>query len=270
MSQFIEEELLRDALIRGLREGEFQTYSQLLDLVKPRLKDEFGSQLANNPNDTYYEKGNLRPEDEWTLHRLIWDLITQGVLVPGSNSGNPSWPHLSLTPHGKDALAKTGPTPYDPASYLQEAWESASKIDVNVMTYLTESVNSFRRGLYLASTVMLGVASEAAFLSLCGVVSQKAGEKKADKIERANTLHKKHALVMPWIIQSGNLEDAPELKNSVDTFLDDLFHAYRLTRNNAGHPTGVEIPREEVYAHLTTFPHYLRTVSDLIEHLKRI
>jgi len=266
----IEEELLREALIQVLRGGKpFQNYPQLLGFVKPRLKEEIGNQLAKHPHDTYYERDNLRPEDEWTLHRLTWDLIIQGVLVPGS-PGNPAWPNLSLTPYGKHTLEKTGPTPYDPSSYFQEAFESANKIDVTVMTYLKESVNSFRRGLYLASTVMLGVASEAAFLSLCDVVSQKAGEKKAEKIKRANTLNQKHALVMPWITQSGNLDDDPKLKNSVDTFLDDLFHAYRLTRNTAGHPTGVEIPREEVYAHLTTFPHYLRTVAGLIEHLKRI
>jgi hypothetical protein len=42
----------------------------------------------------------------------------------------------------------------------------------------------------------------------------------------------------------------------------------RTNRNDAGHPTGKSIGREEAYASLTVFPTYLKKVYELVGWLK--
>ncbi len=63
-------------------------------------------------------------------------------------------------------------------------------------------------------------------------------------------------------------EQLPEtLQESIGTELDAIFHAIRRTRNDAGHPTGRNIEREEAYAQLQLFPVYAKCTYALIDWL---
>jgi hypothetical protein len=46
-----------------------------------------------------------------------------------------------------------------------------------------------------------------------------------------------------------------------------VFTLLRSFRNEAGHPTGTRVDREQAYANLQVFPHYLATVYGLIRWL---
>ena len=59
-----------------------------------------------------------------------------------------------------------------------------------------------------------------------------------------------------------------DLKEHLDIALIALSALFREMRNDAGHPTGKAILREQAYANLVVFPVYLKKVYDLIGWLK--
>jgi len=265
MPEYFDEELLRTLLMRVLRNH--SGLNQFGTIVKEVVALARKEELFPCGTNTYYENRNLKPEDEFTLQRLTWELIVQLILVPGSNSTNPNWPHLSVTPYGKKVLEKEGPTPYETNEYLRQALEAANEINPVIRLYLRESIQAFRRGLFLSSAVMLGVASEAALEGLSEVVCRKAPSKKS-KIHNAYNVKAKHQIIMDWILETGVLETNSELKNNVESYLGELFQANRLTRNESGHPTGKEIQRDNAYGFLYLFPSYLKTIKELMEFLE--
>lgn len=72
-----------------------------------------------------------------------------------------------------------------------------------------------------------------------------------------------------WKRLDPNLEQLPEnLRASVGTELAGIFELIRKTRNDAGHPTGRLIKKEEAFALLQLFPPYAKTTYGLIEWLQ--
>jgi len=266
MADFVDEELLRGLLLRVLKDPDLHRSSsdQVVSAVEKLAERE---ELFPNRTEPHYDHSNLKPLDQFTLIRLIRELIIQGVLAEGFDSNNQKWPWISVTPYGREVLEKEGPTPYEPNEYLREALETANGINPVIMLYLSESIQAFRRGLYLSSAVMLGVASEAALEGLSDVLC-KGNEGRTSKIQKAYTLKKKHEIVMGWVLDGGVLEDNAGLKEKVETYLGDLFQANRLTRNESGHPTGKKIKRDAAYGFLYLFPSYLQTIKELMGFLE--
>ena len=58
------------------------------------------------------------------------------------------------------------------------------------------------------------------------------------------------------------------LKEHLDIALIALSAVFREMRNDAGHPTGRAVVREQAYANLVVFPVYVKKVYDLIGWLK--
>ncbi len=52
---------------------------------------------------------------------------------------------------------------------------------------------------------------------------------------------------------------------TMDNALELVFSYYRNERNSAGHPSGYALSKEHAASHLMIFPHYLRSIYDLIE-----
>ena len=58
-----------------------------------------------------------------------------------------------------------------------------------------------------------------------------------------------------------------EIKESLDLDLSAIFGMLRIHRNEAGHPTGKRLSREQAYANLTIFPHYIKHLHSLTNWL---
>ena len=58
-----------------------------------------------------------------------------------------------------------------------------------------------------------------------------------------------------------------ELKENLDLDLNAIFGMLRIHRNEAGHPTGKRLSREQAYASLAIFPHYIKHLYSLINWL---
>jgi hypothetical protein len=100
-------------------------------------------------------------------HEILWQMIVEGLLAPGMDPNNLHLPWFHITRHGHDVLVAGEPQPYDPTGYLARLRERVPLLDPTVTAYLAESLETFRKGNYVASTVMLGIAAERVFLLLC-------------------------------------------------------------------------------------------------------
>jgi hypothetical protein len=140
-------------------------------------------------------------------------------------------------------------------------------LDELVELYLTEALQSFNGRCYLATSVMLGVAAERAFLVMAETYAtwSMAGAPALAK-ELAKPRSNYYTL---WTEFRRRIEPVrQELPNGLADALtlDAIADLIRLTRNEAGHPTGRQIDEDTARVHLTVAPVYLRKMQQLAAH----
>jgi hypothetical protein len=109
----------------------------------------------------------LSDPDFILVGEIIWDLIIEGVVRPGDSlGGSQVFPHFHLTERGIEVLKHGVASPYDPDGYLKRLDSESPGLDPIIRTYVVESLDTFRIGSLLSSTITLGCASERAILNL--------------------------------------------------------------------------------------------------------
>ena len=119
------------------------------------------------------------PDSQWLIPRpdinrlkhVVWDLIIGRILIPGVPNSDAGWPFLSLTDHGLKVVSEEHPVPYDPDGYLARLQQATGGLGHSISRYLEEALSTFRTSNYLASTVMLGAASEMLFIEICTAIA---------------------------------------------------------------------------------------------------
>lgn len=200
------------------------------------------------------------------MNQVIWSLIRQGfVYMIPPLSGGSGW-ILDLTDTGR-SVAKDGAfNPYDHEDYLHSLREMIPVISDTVIQYTYESLVSFRNDCFLASAVMLGVASEAAFLEmgasfgnwLTGAeqtnfnnVFSKVGVMFSRKFEEFRKRIEVHKSDLP-----------PKLADNMSLTLDSVADLLRIYRNDAGHPTGKTMSKDDALINLQMFARYLQKLYE--------
>jgi hypothetical protein len=119
--------------------------------------------------------------------------------------------------------------------------------------------------------VMTGVASERILVvlrdAILGAINQDERRKKlleATENQTAKRIYEEISKKIDPIRE----QLPPGLQESIGSELEAIFQHVRRTRNDAGHPTGRIIEREEAYALLQLFPVYAKSCYSLIEWLK--
>ena len=177
-----------------------------------------------------------------------------------------------MTEFGREKI-KDGPaSPYDPDGYLKRLAATIPDLDEVILTYLEENLRTFRIGCLLSSTTTLGCASEKALILLFDAYGDALTGPMQDKYRKEiegrpikrkfDEFHKR--------LESHLVAKLPgDLKEHLDIALIALSAVFREMRNDAGHPTGKAVLREQAYANLVVFPVYLKKkVYDLIGWLK--
>jgi len=127
-------------------------------------------------------------EDRERVRQIVWEFILQGILAIGLNEADLGLPFVSVTEHGKKVL-ESGEIwlPYDPDGYLKNLKTEIPNIDPIIEMYITENLQAYLKGLMFSSAVMLGVASEQAFLilldTLTNALKNPKEKKKFEKIK---------------------------------------------------------------------------------------
>lgn len=219
-----------------------------------------------------YLIANIRQETQCAdadVWEALWGLVGDGLLyldTAGQGSGTDNW-RWGLSAEG-ERVAKGGPwEPRDPEGYLDRIRHEIPNLDDLVELYLREALQSFNGRCYLATSVMLGVAAERAFLVMA---KSYAASSMAGGSSIANELAKPRSNYFAlWTEFRKPIEpvrhDLPDGLADALT-LDAIADLIRLTRNEVGHPTGRQIDEETARVHLTIAPVYMRKMQVLSEH----
>jgi len=211
----------------------------------------------------------LTSEDIDKVKAVMWQLIILGVLVPGVRGyADSSWPHFSITEYGKNYLESEGSAPYDPDGYLSCITRDNPNVDDVVMLYLTESLQCFIRANYIASVVMVGVATEKVILNLINAFANALSDNSKAATFRRKTQNTMIKIQFDELIKHPIKNQLPEaLSRDLETYLGSIFNLIRSYRNEAGHPSGIVVSREIAYSNLQVFRYFSKNVHHLIQYL---
>ena len=207
--------------------------------------------------------------DPELILEVIWSLIVQGILVPGLNDANQSWPFLRLTEYGRRCVTEDRILPHDPDGFLTEYRKAVPQADPVIVDYLTEALQCYIYGLNRAAAVMLGGASEKAVLllidSYADSISDATRKQRFEsEILKAQSIFRKYEVLDKQLpLLKGAVPK--NLTDGVDSLLRGVFDLIRNSRNDAGHPTsGTLVDRDVVYSHLRLFTPYCARIYGLI------
>lgn len=197
----------------------------------------------------------------------IWALIGQGLAFIDISQPAPENWTLVLTGAGADALRDGEINPDNSGEYLTRLAAMVPSASPTVMQYAREALASYNNRCYLASAVMLGVASEAAFLemapSFASWIPERQGAKLGELVRnpRSNYIAKFAEFRKRIEPLKSDLPD--ELSDSMALTLDAVLDLLRVYRNDAGHPTGKQIQRYDASVNLQMFARYLQKLYAL-------
>lgn len=213
---------------------------------------------------------NLHNVDKTRVIEIVWNLIAEGIIHPGADAAN-DWPRYRITEHGQQVLKDLASSPFDPDGYLSRVSVFSPRVDDVIITYLTESLRTFRIGCYLASTVTLGCASEKAVLLLIDATADALPSpmgdnfrKKVEPLMMRRKFEEFHKMLIGRV--RGQLPK--ELDDLLDVQLNGIFDIIRNHRNAAGHPSGTVITQADAHANLYVFPTFLQKVYAVIGWLQ--
>lgn len=245
---------------------ELRTYV-LQQLVTPRADTRFGSgylvaslvQTTSHPPHQIYE--------------ALWGLVGEGLVYldpAGQGSSTDNW-HWRASALGIRAATSGSWEPRDPDGYLKRLRAFKPAIDAAALRYVEESLRAFNSRCYLATSVMLGVASEQVFdgLARSAVAAAKGSAKKLNEaLENPRTSQFTRFTELRKQLEPMRA-DLPE--GLADTLtLDAVADLLRITRNEAGHPTGSVVDEDTAYTHLQMGARYLQKMTLLQAHFDEV
>ncbi len=194
----------------------------------------------------------------------LWEMLSEGLVFIDYGQPAPENWAWELTSRGRQ-VAKFGDyEPDDPDGYLRRLQERIPSVDDLVLTYVREALVAYGASCYLASSVMLGVASERAFQLLGEAFGGWLDGEEARRF--TSTFDNPRQNYLAKFIEFRKRVEAhkpglpPELAENMSLSLDSVLDLLRVARNEAGHPTGRKVDRGEAYINLQMFARYLETL----------
>jgi hypothetical protein len=227
------------------------------------------------------------------VRQVLWELYVQGILSPSPKgqqvldkyNQNPDLIPLIfqmdldravVTPYGVQVLtdATNRIQVHDPEAYLANFLNADPPPDREMMRYLGECVAVFRGGHFLATIILLGVASE----RLIDVMAESLRDALGDSggVKWFNTKYaNKRDISTRFSSLSGKLMDEysedlsrAKLKDAFDGVVTLTVEQIRCARNDIAHPKGREFTWNEVSGFLHGFVQYFIYVSQIIKLLR--
>jgi hypothetical protein len=195
------------------------------------------------------------------VQELIWSVVAQGLAyIDFSQSAPENW-RLELTEAGRAAAGDQEYNPDDPSGYLSALISGIPAMSPIVRRYAEEAVHAYNAQLYFSSAVMLGVASEAAFLELAEAFAHLLRDSERKRFEellrneKANYLSKFVEFRKKVEPMKPRLPE--QFADGIDLWLNAVLDLLRIYRNKAGHPKGAQPSRNECFLNLRMFAPYL-------------
>lgn len=214
---------------------------------------------------------NIHQFEHLEALEIVYDFLSRNIISIGADWVNKDIPFFRITEYGKKLIEEDSMLPFDPDGYLEEFSKRVPGLNELVYKYLGEAIQAYHRFCLLSSITMLGVASECLFLDLTENLSEWMKTNKNDEsLEgslRGKGIYRNYRELKKTLEKIK--EDIPEeLKKDMESHIDNTFNYIRMCRNEAGHPTGKEINKRELYAHLQAFDRYATYISNLMNHFR--
>jgi hypothetical protein len=199
---------------------------------------------------------------------ILWQLLADGlVYVDYGRSASQHW-SWELTQRGKAVMEGASEfEPHDPEGYLSALKRRIPDLDPGILHYVAESVRAFNSQCFLASTVMLGVAAERGFQTLGEAFANwlPASESQAfGKIfENARTTYVEKFREFRKRLEPHKPDLPVEFTENMSLNLDVVLDLLRVSRNEAGHPTGKRVIEGDAYTSLQMFARFLSRLDTL-------
>lgn len=235
----------------------------LQHLVTPGVSVSFSSMERRAP-----ELFGCRPHE---ASEVLWGLVSDGlayVYRNGQGSGTDNW---MWRPSALGIKVASGGAwePRDPTGYLRRLRRRAPGLDEAALRYVQEALGAFNAHCYLATSVMLGVASERAFGRLASAfVASRPGDtaKLSSLLENPASTYFKRFTEFRKRLEP--LRDALPDGLADNLTMDAIADLLRISRNDAGHPTGQTVDEETAFTHLQVAARYLVKMTELAEHFE--
>ena len=203
------------------------------------------------------------PPTTMEIEEAFWGLVRYGLAFPALHDlMAPIKVYLSeLGREGNEAAKEKEFFPDYPPGYKKLLAEKVPLMSKIVERYTREALDAFSKKCYLATTVMLGVAAEAAFIEmayeLCKWLPVEEGKKLKAMLDKPGPgLNKKFDKVQKSLI-SNKASFPKTLQDALERHLISVGDTFRIYRNTAGHPTGTHFSKEDCNLSLRCFPTYI-------------
>lgn len=203
----------------------------------------------------------------------VWQMIGNGLIYVDIEQPAPGNWELVIAEKGRDALASGHDfNPYDPDGYIARLKKRIPHLDDIVLLYAMESLRSFNSECYLSALVMLGVASEKAFLLLAESFALWLPKGQSERF-LAMVLNPKQNFLAKFSEFRKRIEPLkpslpPEFSDNMALTLDSVCDLIRIYRNESGHPTGKVADKGDAFITLQMFATYLQKIFGLISFFR--
>lgn len=203
-------------------------------------------------------------EDQQAILTVWHDLFRAGLLAPGYNIDNPSFPHCHVTEQGRERLRHLSHDPANPEGYLHYVGSKATLDDVS-RSYLEEAVKTFNSSCYKAAAVMVGGATEALLLQLRDKIVTHLTSAGTSIPAGMNDWRVKTIRDAITSYLDGRRDSMPRtLRDSYNAYWTAFAEQIRQVRNEAGHPTSVDpVTDDSVHGSLLIFPELAKLIGEL-------
>lgn len=215
---------------------------------------------------------DLNRKDRFKVIEILWEFILQRIISPGIDDMNFKLPWIHITDFGKKFLSDEKVLPQDPEGYLKELDSEIPHLDPIAKQYVEESLQTYLVNCPLASTVMLGVASEKIILLLIDAYIN-AIEDNTAKTRLSNKIEKSFMIKLKYDLFKADFDARKssfprDLIYNAEIWMEYVYHMIRNYRNDAGHPSEAKITRDLAFANLRLFIPYVKNVYRLIAYFQ--
>jgi hypothetical protein len=197
----------------------------------------------------------------------MWTLIAQGLAYIDFSQPAPENWLLIPTDAGTTAARDNEINPDNSGEYLARLTAMVPNASSTVLSYAREAIASYSGRCYLASAVMLGVASEAAFLEMASTFANWLPQEQSQRFHRLIETQRSNYIAkfaeFRKRVEPHKSELPAELSDGMALTLDSVLDLLRIYRNDAGHPTGKQISRDDAFISLQMFARYLQKLYAL-------
>lgn len=199
--------------------------------------------------------------------QAVWGVVSRGLAYIDFSQPAPENWTLELTERGQTALDEGQYIPDNVPAYLRKIAADVPDLSQTANLYLQEALGSYSAGNYLAATMMIGVAAEAIFYEAAEAFAawtpDGSGKNLADLLNKPEKAYIQKFVEFRKRIPPLQNHFPSDLQQNLDLNLNSILELLRLARNNVGHPTGIQMNRENAFQHIVLFPMLAKRLYDI-------